>query len=135
MFTTLLLWAGAGRPNDREIDGVDQRAFLEGRQQQSAREGFPYWMGETLYGVKWRNFKLLMYLQRSSLEPAQKLASPQIVNLIVDPKERKPVDLPYIHSWTMVHFGKILRDFEASVQREPLIPAGAPLGHIPDRRL
>lgn len=49
MFTTLVRWAGADVPNERVIDGVDQRGFLEGKQASSAREGFPYWMGETLY--------------------------------------------------------------------------------------
>src|SRR5262245_36806651 len=119
-FTTLLRWAGADIPNDRVIDGLDQRAFFEGRQKGSAREGFPYWMGDTLYGVKWRNFKMVMYLQRSMLEPARKLATPHIVNLIVDPKERKAIDLPYMHSWTAVHFDKILKEFRDSVRREPL---------------
>jgi arylsulfatase len=134
MYTTLLRWAGAEPPSDRVIDGVDQRAFLEGKQDSSARDDFPYWMGSTLYGVKWRNFKMVMYLQRTSLEPSLKLASPHIVNLTVDPKERKAIDLPYMHSWTAVHFGQILKDFEQSVAREPLIPAGAPLDHVPVRK-
>jgi arylsulfatase len=43
------------------------------------------------------------------------------------------LDLPYIHSWTAVHF-KILKEFEASVKREPLTPAGAPLDYVPARR-
>lgn len=134
MFTTLLRWAGAEVPPDRVIDGIDQREFLEGKRDSSARDGFPYWMGDTLYGVKWRNFKMVMYLQRTSLEPSLKLASPHIINLTVDPKERNAIDLPYMHSWTAVHFGKILKDFEQSVQREPLIPAGAPLDHVPVRK-
>jgi arylsulfatase len=134
MFTTLLRWAGASPPQDREIDGVDQRPFLEGRQQASVREGFPYWMGETLYGVKWRNFKMVMYLQPTLTDAAQKLATPHVVNLTVDPKERKAYDFPYLHSWTAVHFGKILEAFAKSVAREPLIPAGAPLDHVPVRR-
>jgi len=131
MFTTLLRWAGADAPTDRVIDGIDQRTFLEGKRDSSARDGFPYWMGSTLYGVKWRNFKMVMYLQRSSLEPSQKLASPHIINLTVDPKERKAIDLPYMHSWTAVHFGKILKDFEQSVAPEPVVPAGSPLDHVP----
>ena len=131
MFTTLLRWAGTDAPGDRVIDGVDQRAFLEGKQKNSAREGFPYWMGETLYGVKWRDFKLAFHMQKTLAEPAQKLATPYLINLIVDPKERKPFDFPYVHSWTSIHFGKILKEFAASVQREPLIPAGAPLDHVP----
>jgi arylsulfatase len=131
MFTTLLRWAGTDAPGDRMIDGVDQRAFLEGKQKNSAREGFPYWMGETLYGVKWRDFKLAFHMQKTLAEPAQKLATPYLINLIVDPKERKPFDFPYLHSWMAIHFGKILKEFGASVRREPLIPAGAPLDHVP----
>jgi arylsulfatase len=131
MYTTLLRWTGADIPKDRVIDGIDQRAFLEGRQERSARDGFPYWMGETLYGVKWHNFKLVMYLQRTGLDPSLKLATPYIINLTVDPKERKQVDLPYIHSWTGVHFGRILKEYEMSVHREPPIPAGAPLDYVP----
>jgi arylsulfatase A-like enzyme len=135
MFTTLLRWVGADAPSDRVIDGLDQRAFLEGAQENSAREGFPYWMGETLFGVKWHDFKMRLYLQRSSLEPALKLASPHIVNLTVDPKERKPIDLPFMHSWTAAHFGKILKEFASSAKEEPLIPAGAPLDHVPMRKI
>lgn len=131
MFTTLLSWAGADRPADRVIDGVDQTTFFEGKTSTSAREGFPFWMGDVLYGVKWKNFKMSMYTQRTSLDPSLKLASPHIVNLLVDPKERNAIDLPYIHSWTAVHFGRILKDFAASVRREPLIPAGAPIDFVP----
>lgn len=133
MYTTLLKWAGAGAPNDRVIDGVDQRTFFEGSTETSAREGFPYWMGDTLYGVKWRNFKMAMYVQATSVDAALKLASPHIINLTTDPKELEPFDLPYLHSWTAVHFGKILKDFAVSVEREPLIPAEAPLDHVPGK--
>lgn len=131
MFTTIVRWTGADVPGDRVIDGVDQRAFFEGQQDNSAREGFPFWMGETLYGVKWRNFKLVMYKQATFFEPALKLATPQVINLLVDPGERKPAALPYLHSWTAAHFNNILRDFAESVRREPLIPAGAPVDYVP----
>ena len=75
MFTTLLLWAGLDVPKDRVIDGVDQRPFFEGRQAASNRDGFPFWLGETLYGVKWRNFKLVMVKQATLTDPA--LAPPK----------------------------------------------------------
>lgn len=131
MYTTLIRWAGADIPKDRVVDGLDQRDFFEGKQDKSPREGFPFWMGDVLYGVKWHDFKMVFYVQRSSLDPALKLATPYIINLIVDPKERKPIDLPYIHSWTAVHFANILKEFGASVQREPLIPAAAALDYVP----
>jgi hypothetical protein len=82
--------------------------------------------------VKWRNFKMVMYLQKTLTDPALRLPTPHVVNLTVDPKERRPIDLPYIHSWTAVHFGKILREFRASVKRERPIPAGAPLDYVPN---
>lgn len=131
MFTTLVRWTGAEIPNDRVIDGLDQRDFLEGKRENSAREGFPYWLGETLYGVKWRDLKIVLYSQKTLTDPALKLATPYIVNLMVDPNERKPLNLPHLHTWVFAHFGKILKDFTDSVRREPLIPAGAPLDYVP----
>ena len=35
--------AGLSIPDDREIDGIDQSAFLYGEQEESNREGFLYW--------------------------------------------------------------------------------------------
>jgi hypothetical protein len=57
-FTTIVQTAGAEKPADRVIDGIDQTDWLTGRQPHSNRNSFPYWMGVTLYGAKWRNFKL-----------------------------------------------------------------------------
>jgi arylsulfatase A-like enzyme len=131
MFTTLLLWAGLAVPKDRVIDGVDQRAFLEGKQATSNRDGFPFWLGSTLYGVKWRNFKLVLMKQRTLTDAALPLPNPHLINLDADPKEREPFDYPYLHSWVGGHVGRILNDFASSVKREPLIPAGAPLDFVP----
>ncbi|HPF98181.1 MAG: sulfatase-like hydrolase/transferase [Flavobacteriaceae bacterium] len=131
MFTTLINWTGGNIPTDRVIDGLDQRKFFEGAQQTSAREGFPYWMGQTMYGVKWQNFKVVFVAKETFAAPEEKLATPWIINLDVDPKEQKPYDYPYLHSWVMAHVGKILNDFQGSVKKEPLIPAGAVLDFNP----
>jgi len=133
MFTTLLGWAGVPPPADREIDGLDQRRFLSGATEASARDGFPFWMGATLHGVKWRNFKLKLYLQQNLFAPALPLATPHVINLITDPKEQNAIDLPYMHSWAAAHFGRILKDYAESIRREPLVPAGAPLDFVPKR--
>jgi arylsulfatase len=131
MFTTLIKWTGAEIPNDRVIDGQDQRNFFEGKQEKSAREGFPYWMGETMYGVKWQNFKVVFVTKRSFADPELKLATPHIINLDVDPKEEKPYNYPHIHSWVMAHVGRMLNEYVGSVKKEPLIPAGVPVEYIP----
>jgi arylsulfatase A-like enzyme len=134
MFTTLLLWAGLEVPTDRVIDGVDQRAFFEGKQVGSSREGFLFWLGPELYGVKWRNFKLVMVEQKTLTDPALPLPNPHLINLDTDPKEREPLDYPYLHSWVGAHIAKILLDYQESVKREPLIPAGAPLDFVPKQK-
>ena len=93
MFTTLVRWVGLDIPKDRVIDGVDQRAFLEGTQRNSNREGFPYWMGSTLYGVKWQNFKMVTVLQKTLSDPAQHLATPHVINIDTDPHETQTLQL------------------------------------------
>ena len=77
---------------------------------------------------------MVTHLQKRLTDRSQKLMTPHIINLTVDPKERKPYDFPYMHSWTGVHCGKILKEFQESVGREPLIPAGAPLNYVPARK-
>ena len=81
MFTTLVRWAGAEVPDDRTIDGKDQCDFFEGKAETSAREGFLFWNGPTLYGVKWQHYKLLFRLQTYMFEPVQTLATPWVINL------------------------------------------------------
>jgi arylsulfatase len=130
-FTTLLHAAGLREPDDRVIDGVNQLPWLTGSADASPREGYVYWMGSEIYGVKWRNFKLVLVAQKYATDAPQHLAFPRIINLTVDPQEREPLTLPHLHTWTAAHFNQLICSFKASVQREPLIPAGAPLDHVP----
>ncbi|WP_293401350.1 sulfatase-like hydrolase/transferase [Phenylobacterium sp.] len=132
-FTTLLRAAGLEPPDDRVIDGLNQLDWLTGKNPASAREGYIYWMGQEIYGAKWRNFKLIMVAQKYLTDAPTKLATPHLINLTVDPQEREPNSLPYLHTWTVGHFNRLLADHAASVAREPLIPAGAPLDHVPKR--
>jgi arylsulfatase A-like enzyme len=131
-FTTLLVMAGLPVPNDRVIDGKDQSAFLAGKQEKSNREGFIFWNGEKMYGVKWQNFKMVLVDQKYATDPALPLNNPRIINLVTDPKEREPFHPVYYHSWTVAHFGRLLKEFQMSLAREPLIPAGAPLDYVPN---
>jgi hypothetical protein len=88
-------------------------------------------MGPQMYEVKWRNFKLVLVAQKYMQDPAAKLPTPRLINLATDPHERETVSLPYLHTWTAAHFNKIIGEFEASLHREPVIPMGAPLDHVP----
>jgi hypothetical protein len=58
-----------------------QRAFFEGKQTTSNREGFLYWMGAALFGVKWRNFKMVLILQKTLSDPALHLTTTHLINL------------------------------------------------------
>jgi arylsulfatase A-like enzyme len=129
MFTTMIGWAGSEIPVDRVIDGVDQGYFLLGEQENSNREGFPFWNGERLYGVKWRNWKGIMIGQRYMWDPIETFPMPQLFNLIADPKERENVAIH--HTWVFYHLGRILLDYFASTGKEPPVPAGAPLDFVP----
>ncbi|HUE34282.1 MAG TPA: sulfatase-like hydrolase/transferase [Mycobacterium sp.] len=131
MFTTLLGWAGCQIPTDRVIDGVDQRPFFTGEQDKSNRQGFLFWNGEQLYGIKWQNLKMSLVEQRNFFDPAPPYANPRVTNLLVDPKEREPVEYPYMHTWVFFHFARLMAEFEDSVKREPPIPFGAPLDFVP----
>jgi hypothetical protein len=93
-----------------------------------------YWNGEQIYGVKWRNFKLVMVEQKYLTDPTLPLGFPHIVNLMTDPKEREPFNPVHLHSWPTAHFGRLLAEFKQSVAEEPLIPAGAPLDFVPQPR-
>jgi arylsulfatase len=130
-FTTILRAAGLGPPEDRVIDGLDQLDWLTGGSESSRREGYVYWMGPEMYGAKWRNFKLVLVAQMQELDAPARLATPRLINLTSDPHEREAVPLPHLHSWVATHLTRIIGEFRASATREPPIPMGAPLDHVP----
>jgi len=130
-FTTLLHAAGLSGPTDRRIDVIDQLDWLTGATDTSNRDGYIYWMGPQMYGVKWHNFKLVLVAQRYMQDAAAKLPTPRLINLTIDPQERETASFPHLHTWVATHMTKIIAEFETSLLHEPLIPVGAALDHIP----
>jgi arylsulfatase len=131
MFTTLVGWAQAELPGDRVIDGIDQSPLLLGRQDTSDREGCMVWLNEELHAVKWGQFKVSFKRQQHFHDPEMPLGFARIINLLEDPKEREAVNQTHVRWWVMQHARRLIRQFEQSVEAEPLIPAGAPLGFVP----
>jgi arylsulfatase len=131
-FTTLARLAGAPIPQDRIIDGVDQTDFFLGKQEKSNREGFPCYVGDTLYAVKWRNWKLHFMWKEYKFDPAQQLTYPRLFNLIEDPRERN--NLASVATWVDRPAMKIVRDFQESLKKEPPIPPGTPDPYQPGRK-
>lgn len=59
LYPTLAALAGAERPGDRKIDGIDQGAFLLGKSEHSARDRFFYYAGVHLHAVRSGKWKLV----------------------------------------------------------------------------
>lgn len=124
IFATLASLAGATLPTDRAIDGIDQTAFITGHAEKSAREGFPIWCSNRLQAVKWRNYKVHFYKQDTMRSTAERRNVPLLVNLYTNPQEDE--DRVTGDSWVMAPVLKIVREFEQSTLRHPLIPMGTP---------
>ena len=122
LFPTLARAAGGKIPDDRIMDGVDQTGFLTGKTSKSARESVIIYIGNTLFGLKWRNWKMLLKeLDRESYA-IRDLAYPTIYNLIVDPKEEVP-ELNYLNdTWVDFPLYQVLEDHQASIAKDPGAP-------------
>ena len=67
-----------------------KQIFLTGKSEKSARESVIIYIGNELFGVKWRNWKMLLKEINEDSYAIQTMAYPSIYNLIVDPKEEEP---------------------------------------------
>ena len=134
-YPTLLHLIGHGErlPQDRVIDGVDQSAFLTGAQDNSNREHFLMFFDELFVGMRYRNFKVLTHLVEHGAAPIQKLATPHLYNLTVDPSESTPYNYGQMHSWVMYKlFTPIAIAFQQSLAGDA-VPKGAPVDFNPKR--
>ncbi len=122
LFATLANFVGGEIPKDRIMDGVDQSDFLMGKSEKSARESVIIYIGNELFGVKWRNWKLLLKEMDEDSYAVRTMAYPSIYNLIVDPKEEVP-ELNYLpDTWVDFPLYQVLEDHEASLEKDPGTP-------------
>ena len=133
LFPTLSRIAGGKLPNDRIIDGVDQLDFLTGNQQQSNRDSVIIYVGNDLFGVKWRNWKMMMKtLSAGYGEAVSEYNTPLFFDLLVDPKEEHPTDPRIVEDlWVRFPLTKALADHLASLKKEPPIPPGTLDPYVP----
>ena len=118
-------------PTDRVLDGVDQSAFLTGEQTQSNRTYFHMFFDQQHVGMKYKNFKILTHKIEDGAEPVQKLATPHIYNLSVDPGETIPYNYRDPHSWLLFRvFPSKVAELRASLQKDS-VPFMAPLDFNP----
>jgi arylsulfatase len=122
VFPTLASFIGVDIPKDRIIDGVDQSDFLMGKTNKSARDSMVIYIGNELFGAKWRNWKILIKEMDEDGYGIKNMAYPSVYNLIVDPKEEVP-ELNYLNdTWVDFPLYQVLEDHEASIEEDPGTP-------------
>jgi arylsulfatase A-like enzyme len=119
---TLAKFTGNEVPQDRILDGVDQSGFLMGKSEKSARESVVIYIGNELFGVKWRNWKMLIKEIDEDSYAIQKMAYQSIYNLIVDPKEELPEAFYLDDTWVDTPLWKVIEDHQASIAKDPGTP-------------
>jgi len=94
LFPTFAKFAGGKVPQDRVIDGLDMADFFLGKREKTGREGFIVYMGNDVFGVKWRNWKVNFKEQDSVFAETVSYGTPRVYNLLTDPQERENVLFP-----------------------------------------
>jgi len=132
LFATFAEVAGGEVPDDRVMDSVSQLRFFLGETEQSARESVVVYVGKELYGVKWRDWKMMVKeIDTIEADPTRSYGVPLFYNLLLDPKEEYPVLYAPPNFWVRYPAGQVLVDHGASLQREPPIPPGTPDPYSP----
>jgi arylsulfatase A-like enzyme len=129
LFPTLAAIAGARVPADRPIDGVDQREFLLGKTDRSAREGFVYYIKTEIRAAKWRDWKMHFVWEVEPNAGPKHLETPYLFNLVQDPKEES--DVNGVQGWVRGPIQKMIYDFQESLKQSPPIAPGAPDDYLP----
>jgi arylsulfatase len=124
LFPTLARIAGGKVPTDRVIDGIDMSGFLLGDTQESGRDGFIIYMGNDIFGVKWRDWKLHFKEQSGWNGVLREYTMPRLYNLISDPQERDNVLFP--HTWVPKAALPQLEQHVVSLKKHPPIAPGTP---------
>jgi arylsulfatase len=124
LFPTLARIAGGKVPEDRAIDGIDMSDLMLGKTKKSGRDGFIVYMGNDIFGVKWRDWKIHFKEQTGWNGVLREYTMPRVYNLINDPQERDNVLFP--HTWVLKAGLPQLEAHVSSLKKFPPIPSGAP---------
>ncbi len=131
IFPTLAKLAGGKVPKDRVIDGIDMSQFMLGKQKKSGRDGFIVYMGNDIFGVKWKNWKLHFKEQTGWNGELHTYTMPRLYNLLTDPQEKNNVLFP--HTWVPKAALPQLQEHMISLKKYPAIPAGTKDPYHPGR--
>jgi len=114
-------------PTDRPIDGINQSDFLLGKQVNSNREHIIFYIGEEVFSVKWRSFKIHLKTAESLWSTVETYIFPPVYDVVNDPGESNNLmhfEL-FSHSWVYGPMGKLLTEKGMSMHQYPNIKSGA----------
>jgi arylsulfatase len=126
-FPTLAAIIGGQVPNDRPIDGVDQSAFLLGKQVRSNRESLISFIGEEVAAVRWHQFRLYPkeFVLTTGNPPMTGLAGrrsegngfPAIFNIEADPREE--VNVIGTSAWVIGPYLRVIGEYYKTLEKYP----------------
>ena len=126
-FPTLASIIGAKVPADRPIDGVDQRAFITGKQEKSNRESLITFIGDEVGAVRWRQYRIYPkeFTMTTGNPPMTGLAGrraegngfPAIFNIEADPREE--VNIVGTSGWVIGPYLKLIGGYQKSLEKYP----------------
>ncbi|MAZ89580.1 MAG: arylsulfatase [Cellvibrionaceae bacterium] len=134
LFSTFANLAGGRVPEDRTMDSIDLTDFLLGKRDNSGRESVVIYNGTDIYGVKWRDWKMMIREIRDMSDADTRYPVPRFYNLLKDPKEERPVRLLPDNLWVRYPASQVLIDHAASLQAEPPIKVGTPDPYLPSSK-
>jgi arylsulfatase A-like enzyme len=127
IFPTLAGFIGAEVPADRPFDGVDQGAFVTGKQLKSNRESLLTFIGEDVAAVRWRQFRIYpKQFVSSAGNPAmyglnsyrqEGTGFPAIFNIEADPREE--LNVFGTSAWVIGPYLKLIGEYQQSLQKYP----------------
>ena len=128
LFPTFANIVGGKIPTDRVIDGVDQIDFFTSKQDSSNREHVIVYVGSDLYGIKWRNYKMMSKeIDQAFADPTRTYGVPLLYDLHEDPKEQYPLTSNWYHkAWIRWPAGDYLVKHLGTFRVEPPIKPGTP---------
>lgn len=134
LYATFANIAGGKVPTDRVIDSKDMTEFFTGQTDQSGREEVIVYVGRHIYGVKWRNWKMMTKeLDKGFGVPPKEYSVPLFYNLHLDPREEYPVLNAPPNFWVRYPAGEALLKHLATFEQEPPIPPFAPDPYVPKK--
>lgn len=118
---------GAQVSTDRPIDGVDESAFLTGKQAKSNRESLISFIGEEVAAVRWRQFRLYpkQFVQTSGNPPMYGLTGarqegngfPALFNIEADPREE--VNVLGTNAWVIGPYMRVIGEYLKTLEKHP----------------